>query len=106
MVSINEVPAATTTTTTTASNGSTSSASSDKTKTSSSMVSPTVFYEKHPEQLKKLCDFLRSRNGPPVREALLMEKRVHYLKGTYAIIVYVIFIDCFARNSDRSLMIF
>jgi hypothetical protein len=32
--------------------------------------------------LKKLCDFLRSGQGPPIREALLMEKRVHYLKGT------------------------
>jgi hypothetical protein len=39
------------------------------------------FYEE-PEHLKKLCDFLRSRHGLPVREALLMEKRVHYLKGT------------------------
>lgn len=75
MVSISEVPA---TTTTTSSNGS----STEKAKSESSTVSPTVFYEKHPEQLKKLCDFLRSRNGPPVREALLMEKRVHYLKGT------------------------
>jgi hypothetical protein len=34
------------------------------------------------EHLKKLCDFLRSRQGPPIREALLMDKRVHYLKGT------------------------
>jgi hypothetical protein len=34
------------------------------------------------ENLKKLCDFLRSGQGPPIREALLMEKRVHYLKGT------------------------
>jgi len=33
------------------------------------------------EQQKKLCDFLRSREGPPVREALLNERRVHYLKG-------------------------
>mmetsp|Transcript_23274 Transcript_23274/g.64893 ORF Transcript_23274/g.64893 Transcript_23274/m.64893 type:complete len:331 (-) Transcript_23274:1988-2980(-) len=31
--------------------------------------------------LKKLCDFLRSKDGPAVREALLMEKRVHYMKG-------------------------
>ena len=38
------------------------------------------FYDDE-ENLKKLCDFLRSRDGPPVREALLMEKRVHYLKG-------------------------
>lgn len=33
------------------------------------------------DNLKKLCDFLRSQEGPPVREALLMDKRVHYLKG-------------------------
>ena len=38
------------------------------------------FYENE-ENLKKLCDFLRSREGPPVREGLLMEKRVLYLKG-------------------------
>lgn len=40
----------------------------------------TSFYEDD-KNLKKLCDFLRSRHGPPVREALLLEKRVHYLKG-------------------------
>jgi hypothetical protein len=40
----------------------------------------TSFYDDE-ENLKKLCDFLRSREGPAVREALLMEKRVHYLKG-------------------------
>ena len=39
-----------------------------------------AFYE-DAENLKKLCDFLRGKHGPPVREALLMEKRVHYLKG-------------------------
>lgn len=38
------------------------------------------FYEEE-ENLQKLCDFLRSNEGPPVREALLMDKRVHYLKG-------------------------
>lgn len=38
------------------------------------------FYE-DVEHLKKLCDFLRGRQGPAVREALLMEKRVQYLKG-------------------------
>jgi len=38
------------------------------------------FYDEE-EHMKKLCDFLRSREGPGVREALLMEKRVHYLKG-------------------------
>jgi hypothetical protein len=42
---------------------------------------PPSFYEDD-VNLKKLCDFLRSGEGPPVREALLMEKRVHYLKGT------------------------
>ena len=42
-------------------------------------VSPS-FYDDE-ENLKKLCDFLRSRDGPAVREALLMEKRVYYLKG-------------------------
>eukprot|EP00543_Licmophora_paradoxa_P014634 CAMPEP_0202458314 /NCGR_PEP_ID=MMETSP1360-20130828/24459_1 /ASSEMBLY_ACC=CAM_ASM_000848 /TAXON_ID=515479 /ORGANISM="Licmophora paradoxa, Strain CCMP2313" /LENGTH=325 /DNA_ID=CAMNT_0049078809 /DNA_START=12 /DNA_END=989 /DNA_ORIENTATION=- len=41
---------------------------------------PTSFYDDE-ENLKKLCDFLRSKEGPPVREAVLMEKRVHYLKG-------------------------
>lgn len=39
-----------------------------------------VFYE-DVENLKKLCNFLRTKHGPPVREALLMDKRVHYLKG-------------------------
>jgi len=39
------------------------------------------FYE-DPENLKKLCNFLRSSEGPPVREAIEMEKRVYYLKGT------------------------
>jgi hypothetical protein len=41
---------------------------------------PPSFYSEE-ENLKKLCNFLRSRDGPPVREALLMEKRVYYLKG-------------------------
>jgi hypothetical protein len=41
---------------------------------------PKGFYD-DVENLKKLCDFLRSGQGPPIREALLMEKRVHYLKG-------------------------
>ena len=42
------------------------------------------FYDDE-EHLKKLCDFLRSREGPPVREALLMEKRVHYIKGRWGL---------------------
>jgi hypothetical protein len=31
--------------------------------------------------LKKLCNFLRSTDGPAVREAIEMDKRVYYLKG-------------------------
>ena len=38
------------------------------------------FYEDE-DNLKKLCDFLRSTEGPSVREAIEMDKRVHYLKG-------------------------
>jgi hypothetical protein len=41
-----------------------------------------AFYEEE-EHLKQLCDFLRSKHGPPVREATLMDKRVHYIKGLY-----------------------
>ncbi len=33
------------------------------------------------ENLKLLCNFLLTGEGPRVREALLMEKRVLYLKG-------------------------
>ena len=40
----------------------------------------TSFYE-DVENLKKLCNFLLTGEGPRVREALLMEKRVLYLKG-------------------------
>ena len=35
--------------------------------------------------LKKLCDFLRSKNGVPVREAVQMDQRVYYLKGEYTV---------------------
>jgi translocation protein SEC62 len=38
------------------------------------------FYDDE-ENLKKLCNFLRSTEGPPVREAVEMDKRVYYLKG-------------------------
>lgn len=41
----------------------------------------STFYEEE-ENLKKLCNFLRSAEGPAVREAIEMEKRVYYLKGT------------------------
>ena len=33
------------------------------------------------KNLMKLCDFLRSSEGPPVREAIEMDKRVYYIKG-------------------------
>ena len=39
-----------------------------------------TFYE-DVENLEKLCNFLLTGEGPRVREALLMEKRVVYLKG-------------------------
>lgn len=38
------------------------------------------FYEKE-ENLKELCNFLRGNDGPAVREAIEMDKRVYYLKG-------------------------
>ena len=38
------------------------------------------FYEDE-ANLKKLCNFLRSNEGPPVREAVQMDQRVYYLKG-------------------------
>ena len=36
------------------------------------------------ENINKLCDFLRSQDGPAVREAVeeRIEKRVLYIKGT------------------------
>jgi hypothetical protein len=40
----------------------------------------TSFYEEVPN-LQKLCNFLRSNEGPAVREAIEMDKRVYYLKG-------------------------
>jgi hypothetical protein len=45
-------------------------------------VKPIEFYEDE-DHLQKLCDFLRSKEGPPVREAVEMEKRVYYLKGEF-----------------------
>lgn len=38
------------------------------------------FYEPD-ENLRKLCDFLRGSEGPAVREAIEMDKRVTYIKG-------------------------
>jgi hypothetical protein len=40
------------------------------------------FYEDE-KHLMKLCDFLRSSEGPPVREAVEMDKRVYYIKGAW-----------------------
>lgn len=45
----------------------------------------TSFYE-DTEHLKKLGNFLRGKHGPPVREATLMDKRVHYIKGEAALV--------------------
>jgi len=42
----------------------------------------TKFFEEA-NNLKKLCDFLQSKHGPPAREALLMDKRILYLKGVW-----------------------
>lgn len=39
-----------------------------------------AFYENE-DNLKNLCDFLRGKEGPAVREAIEMDKRVYYLKG-------------------------
>jgi translocation protein SEC62 len=47
------------------------------------MAEEANFYDSI-ENLKKLCDFLRSPEGPAVREAVEMDKRVYYLKGTSA----------------------
>jgi len=52
-----------------------------KLETKTKPVEPEPSFYDDIENVMKLCDFLRSREGPPVREALLMEKRVHYLKG-------------------------
>ena len=48
--------------------------------TTDSGSSAKDFYEDD-KQLMKLCDFLRTSEGPPVREAIEMDKRVYYIKG-------------------------
>ena len=45
------------------------------------------FYEDE-KHLMKLCDFLRSSEGPPVREAVEMDKRVYYIKGAKNMIIF------------------
>ena len=54
-----------------------------------------LFYEDS-ENLKKLCNFLLSGEGPRVREALLLEKRVIYLKGRLLIIF-----QCTIHNNNK-----
>lgn len=68
---------------TTSTSGASATAPSTEAKDSNGKASTTTAFYEDGANLKKLCDFLRSRHGPPVREALLLEKRVHYLKGTY-----------------------
>jgi hypothetical protein len=46
------------------------------------VVAVQAYYQDE-ENLKKLCNFLRTKHGPAIREATLMEKRVYYLKGTH-----------------------
>jgi hypothetical protein len=50
---------------------------------STAAVSKSLAFYQEPGNLKKLCDFLRSRQGPPLREAVLMDQRVYYLKGMF-----------------------
>jgi hypothetical protein len=58
----------------------------------------TAFYE-DVEHLKTLCNFLRSKHGPPIREATLMQKRVHYLKGMYELgLCVVCYVLCVMRS--------
>jgi len=58
-------------------NGATAAAADDKADDDNKTL---TFYDDI-ENLKKLCNFLLSGEGPRVREALLREKRVLYLKG-------------------------
>lgn len=52
-----------------------------KSNTSTPLVGKAVeFYEELNNQ-KHLCNFLRSRQGPKLREAVCMGQRVYYLKG-------------------------
>jgi hypothetical protein len=48
------------------------------------MVDAKEYYEDQ-KHLMKLCDFLRSGDGPAVREAIEMDKRVYYIKGEFAV---------------------
>ena len=48
-------------------------------------TSAASFYAED-KNLIKLCDFLRSGDGPAVREAIEMDKRVYYIKGPFSIL--------------------
>jgi hypothetical protein len=50
--------------------------------TTSQHESVEAFY-KEDKNLKVLCNFLRSEDGPVVRDAIMMDKRVHYFKGKF-----------------------
>lgn len=54
------------------------------------------------ENLKKLCNFLQTSEGPRVREALLMEKRVTYLKGGSLNAIYLFTIHPLLGNDEES----
>ena len=59
------------------------------------MAAKASFYEQE-ENLQLLCNFLRSQEGPAVREALLMDKRVLYMKGKQTEIPSGILWRCFS----------
>mmetsp|Transcript_546 Transcript_546/g.728 ORF Transcript_546/g.728 Transcript_546/m.728 type:complete len:333 (+) Transcript_546:276-1274(+) len=46
----------------------------------STETKPTEFYQ-DVQALRKLCDFLRSRQGPKTREGVCRGQRIHYIKG-------------------------
>ena len=60
----------------------------------------TGFYDEE-ENLKKLCNFLRSTEGPKVREAVEMDKRVYYLKGVYVAGRWLLVASSSSRDSTR-----
>jgi len=59
------------------------------------------FYEDE-NNLRKLCDFVRGKHGPPVREGTMMDKRVHYIKGalTATTIYYYDFVPLLVATAN------
>ncbi|KAL7562689.1 hypothetical protein ACA910_006376 [Epithemia clementina (nom. ined.)] len=51
------------------------------TSSSGSSLSKTVEFYQELNNQKQLCNFLRSRQGPKLREAVCMGQRVYYIKG-------------------------